>query len=139
MTTTNADDVIPPGVPRDQAPAQMTPDELVAAALAGVRSANPGTEIWLGGNKITGDRWIYRASTKAEARSYRKMFREEKERGELGDTDRALVFLVNQCVLWPDKDALADMLAKRSMLLSVVFDGVAAVSGFTEDAIQKKL
>jgi hypothetical protein len=116
-----------------------------------VRKANPGTEIWFGRHPKTGDRWIYRGANKHETRIYRKTYSAEKEKGAEADADVPNMVLAESCVLWPPKVAEPDdpanpegltlfaLIARRPMILSTIAADVCVVSGYTDEAEQKKL
>jgi hypothetical protein len=116
------------------------------AILESVRAANPGTEIWEGGIPKTGDRYIYRPSTRAESKIFRKLTREQREKGELADFDVPNDMLATACVVWPYKDnpdpegiTLAKLMAARPMISASMADDIVEVSGAGERATAKKL
>ncbi len=130
---------------------QEAPQDLFELATEKVKKQNPGTELWFGRHPKTGDRWIYRAANRHETRIYRKTSSAERAKGEDGDMDIAFESLAQMCVLWPPlkaepddpanptADTLGKLLARRSMLPSIIAGEICEVSGYTEDAEQKKL
>lgn len=117
------------------------------AVLDGVRSRNPGTEIWEGGTPKTGDRYIYRAAIKSESKIFRKLTREQREKGELADFDLSNEMLAMSCVLWPPKAkddpnaplTLEMLFAKRPMISAGMAEDITEVSGAGERSAAKKL
>jgi len=127
---------------------QTDPQKRILEAL---KKTNPGQELWFGRHPKTGDFWFYRPARKDEARIYRKMQAEQKAAGELGDMELAWVMLAEACVVYPPlkeplppdvdptQDTLPKLLARRSMLPSIIAGEICEVSGFTVEAEQKKL
>ena len=127
----------------DQAAAKETFEE----ALARLKRDNPGVELWEGSTKF-GDRWIYRAPTKFEVKTYRKLQRIEKDKGPDGDSDVAFEMLVvggtnadagPGCVLWPAKRELQQLLLRRALLAQTMAGEICEVAGLDADVTRKKL
>jgi hypothetical protein len=119
-------------------PPETTEEQQIASAREAAQKAHPGVEVWTGQHPKTKDWWLYRPATRAEARVYRKKLAEETGRGEMGDVERAYEVLAYACVLYPDRDGLTALLDRRPMLFSVIVGDICEVSGFTNEATQKK-
>lgn len=124
---------------------QLTAEEY-EAVLKSVRAANPGTEIWEGVVKKTGDRYLYRSCTRSESKIFRKLTREQREKGELADFDVPNDMLAEACVVWPPKTdpdpeaiTLPKLMAARPMISAAMADDITDVSGAGERDAAKKL
>jgi hypothetical protein len=116
-------------------------------ALVRIKRENPGTEVWEGKTKL-GDRWIYRAPTKFETKTYRRLLRVERDKGAEGDLDVAYEMLVlggtdpkspPGCVLYPVKVDLIALLHRRSMLAATMAGEICEVAGMVDEVERKKL
>lgn len=123
-----------------------TPEELFEAIVKRIKSENPGTEIWLGGHPRTGDKWIYRPATPSEVETYRTLQSKAKDAGLTMEGSYVMLVLGGfaddtppGCVVWPPKKELKKLLFLRPFITGTMAAEIMDISGFIQDATQKKL
>ena len=113
--------------------------KVIKAAVATQRGCDPD-DLWYYEHEKTHDWVIYRPASKQEISQYQKQYREQMERGALGNVDIAEEFLVKTCVVYPAfQPHLVKLLTRRALIGGMIASEICKVTGYSTEAIQKKL
>jgi len=111
----------------------------IKAIVSRGRGIDPD-DLWYYEHEKTHDWVIYRPASKQEISQYQKQYREQADRGALGNTDIAEEFLVKTCVLYPEyQPHIVKLLTKRALIGAMIASEICRVTGYSTEAIQKKL
>lgn len=138
---TNPAPLASPALPSvaDVASWKLSLDEKVQKLKELVEKVHPdASEIWVGEHQVTGEFWLYRGETPAEARVYSKKLGEQTDRKELGDFRTVYDWLALQCVLWPAKEDLSALLVRRPLISEGMAAQIREVSGLHSEITRKK-
>lgn len=114
-------------------------DEAIEEIRKAIQAASPERELWLFRHPKTQDWCLYAPASSPAWKTYKKLAAEQRARGEAGNEDIAYEHLAAACVLYPSADERIKLFARRPALLQTVAGEIVEVSGFTAEAVQKKL